>query len=275
MSTSFPIARSYRSVLQKLPKPTAICRSTKPCKSLAVRPSASHRASTNMRGTWKFTTGCSDGSFEKEVQPDWLTSLAGKRSLLSSHAHLIYSTPLVANGFLSEISATAQISRAYRPKGTPSKMVDFCICIKPSPSVASRIDAMCRTLPGASINHTDYPAVGGWPIAISMETKPPHGGWTAATLQIGVWQAAHIRCLRQLRSCPEFLPGIVVQGHVWSFVASVPGSGGGKGAELYTSIPMGNTETPLGIYSIVASLRCLVWWIEHTYWPAFESSCVR
>ncbi|KPM42311.1 hypothetical protein AK830_g4259 [Neonectria ditissima] len=66
-----------------------------------------------------------------------------------------------------------------------------------------------------------------------------------------------------------FLPGILIDGHVWSFVASTPaiatrpdnkGQGGGDGhgteaqkAALYAKIPLGTTETPLGIYSIAVS----------------------
>lgn len=157
-------------------------------------------------------------------------------------------------------------------------MVDFCICIDPSADksassgAAITIDSLRRKLPGASINHTEYPAVSSWPIAASIETKPPHGDWAAATLQIGVWQAAQLRCLRRLGYRPDFVPGIVIQGHDWSFVASVPGKEDGKGGALFTKIHMGGTETVLGIYSVVASLRRLLRWIEDEFWREFQTA---
>ncbi|RMJ07405.1 hypothetical protein CDV36_012993 [Fusarium kuroshium] len=64
----------------------------------------------------------------------------------------------------------AQIVTEYKPKGAPSKMFDFCICIKPqdSSTEARVIESFTGERPGLSINHTDWGNFCKHPIALSI-----------------------------------------------------------------------------------------------------------
>ncbi|KAM5354566.1 hypothetical protein ACJ41O_001213 [Fusarium nematophilum] len=148
---------------------------------------------------------------------------------------------------------TASILPAYLFPLSPPKKVGFCGYIDPandpSPEViTSKIAHLRQTMPGKSINHTNFHPLRHRPIALSIETKKPGEGWDGATLQMGVWQPAHWSLLRNLtnrsrasdrrlqtlqgsegrppdeaaadamgplaqRELPQFLPGIIIQGH--------------------------------------------------------------
>lgn len=80
---------------------------------------------------------------------------------------------------------------------------------------------------GLSINHTTYGPLRQKPIAFPIETKLTGEGLTSAKTQLLVWMEGHWNLLNYLASRrktkPEllqFLPGIIVQGHDWYFVAS-------------------------------------------------------
>lgn len=79
--------------------------------------------------------------------------------------------------------------------------------------------------------------------------------------------------LRHNRSRPlesiEFLPGIIVQGHDWQFVASVLDENGKS--VLLKGVRLGGTESELAIYSLLLGLRRLRRWILEDYWPMFIS----
>lgn len=115
-----------------------------------------------------------------------------------------------------------------------------------------QIDELRRVRAEQSINHTDYAALADMPIAVSIETKRGPENWSAAVLQMGTWQTAQLRSLSSLLlfqspsdvpSIPpspspssqpyinppqmvlpaalSFLPGIIIQGHDWSFVVTL------------------------------------------------------
>ncbi|KAK7407895.1 hypothetical protein QQX98_009954 [Neonectria punicea] len=127
-----------------------------------------------------------------------------------------------------------------------TKNVDFCIYFEPSkdasyPEVESDLDRLSKTLRCGAINQTDFYPLRNRPIALSIETKKPGESWEKAKLQLGVWESARWAFLRHLFSkyqdqvaqaeaatghqgnapapssslsgLPEFLPGIIVQGH--------------------------------------------------------------
>ncbi|RKK79605.1 hypothetical protein BFJ71_g16164 [Fusarium oxysporum] len=106
-------------------------------------------------------------------------------------------------------------------------MVDFCVIYKPErgSAVERAIEEICQTRPAQSINHTDLGDLCKRPIALSIETKRPNIDRNNATLRMGTWQSARWhslqhKCSSSLRSI-DFLPGIIVQGHDWQFVASI------------------------------------------------------
>jgi hypothetical protein len=172
-------------------------------------------------------------------------------------------------------SQSAQIINSYKPREAPSKMVDFCVFYRPGKGSAEEqaIEDICQTRPAQSINHTDLGDLCKRPIALSIETKRPNVERDNATLQMGTWQSAQWRSLRHnfsrsLRSI-EFLPGVIVQGHDWQFVASILDENGKS--VLLKGVRIGGTDSELAIYSLILGLRRLRRWILEDYWPAFIS----
>ncbi|KAJ3531063.1 hypothetical protein NM208_g9045 [Fusarium decemcellulare] len=165
----------------------------------------------------------------------------------------------------------AQIITEYKPKGAPSKTVDFCVVIKPpeQSTEAATIDSLTGTRPGLSINQTDWGNFNKHPIALSIETKR-QSEWEKALLQIGTWHSAQWRALdcSDEGESIQCLPGIIVQGHAWYFVASTLEDGRSK---LYHKLDIGGTDSHFGVYKLAMALQCLASWIEHTYWPAFKA----
>ncbi|KAK2051481.1 hypothetical protein LY76DRAFT_621151 [Colletotrichum caudatum] len=105
-----------------------------------------------------------------------------------------------------------------------SRKVDFCVCIRPDALSSIAIQAIRDqdVLASVSINHTDYPPLQARPIALSIETKIHGEGLSNAEAQLVTWHAAQWRLLDRLVSrtepkmqLPEFLPGIIIQGHDW------------------------------------------------------------
>lgn len=157
-------------------------------------------------------------------------------------------------------------------------MVDYCLVVKPSRRGPEEktIQALCRQRPGLSINHTDWGSLCRLPIALSIETKRPGGDFSNASLQIGTWHSAQWRGLTSPAPRPnarrkmEFLPGIIIHGHEWLFVATVPDAADGQPV-LYTKVLLGSTEKAFGICKLIASLQHLRQWTETIYWPAFQA----
>lgn len=110
-----------------------------------------------------------------------------------------------------------------------TRKVDFCVYIQPPPAEGDLIHDIQRsdlTL-GSSINHTAYGPLRQNPVAFAIETKPSGEGLSSAVTQLLVWMEGHWNLLHYMAGrrgkkpgMPEFLPGIIVQGHDWWLVAS-------------------------------------------------------
>lgn len=156
-------------------------------------------------------------------------------------------------------------------------MIDDCICIKPKTSSPEyrAIESLCIKRPGQSINHTDWADLTTYPIAISIETKGPSIGYETALLQVATWHSAQWRSLRWANQGPassmklEFLPGIIVMQHHWRFIATALNEDGK--AQTFERLPLGDTETELGIYKLSMALQKLVDCARNQHWPAFRS----
>ncbi|RSM06701.1 hypothetical protein CEP52_005549 [Fusarium oligoseptatum] len=170
---------------------------------------------------------------------------------------------------------TAQIIKAYRPEHAPSKMVDFCICVQPGTNSPyhEAIQTLCLNRPGLSINHTDWGDLTKYPISISIETKGPEQSYDTALLQVATWHSSQWRSLCWGRHDPihaiEFLPGIIIIKHDWYFVATDLDRFGK--ARTFERIPLGSTESILGIYKLSMALLTLCQWVRDQYWPAFQA----
>ncbi|OHX00749.1 hypothetical protein CSPAE12_00521 [Colletotrichum incanum] len=162
-----------------------------------------------------------------------------------------------------------------------SRKVDFCAFIRPDALSAIAIQTIRDqdALASISINHTDFAPLRARPIALSIETKIHGEGMNNAEAQLVTWHAAQWRLLDRLvgradpkMPLPEFLPGIIIQGHEWLFVASTKR---GDQVTLWTSQHIGSTAKATGVYQIVCVLQYLKRWIEDTYWPWFRQAVLR
>ncbi|KAK0371739.1 hypothetical protein CLIM01_10893 [Colletotrichum limetticola] len=177
-----------------------------------------------------------------------------------------------------------------------NKKVDFCVFVNEHSPELTRA---ALTFPFQSVNHTEHPALLERPIALSLETKVTGQDWAEAFNQISVWLPAQWDALDDLvlrtRSRGSaasdsnrsgnvndpkpsaaaaaglvFLPGIVVQGHDWYFVAMTR-SAAGK-SRLYSRVLCGSTQKIEGVYQVVAVLQLLGRYIENVYWPWFQQT---
>ncbi|WQF90321.1 Putative PD-(D/E)XK nuclease [Colletotrichum destructivum] len=174
---------------------------------------------------------------------------------------------------------TATIMPVYaEPRG---RKVDYCMCIQPDPLSAAAIRAIRDqdVWTNLSINHTEFNALQDMPIAVSIETKPQSGDEADAQGQLAVWQAAQWRLLERLvgrnepkMPLPDFLPGIVVIGHAWHFVASTKQD---ADVTLWTGQTIGSTDHVIGIYQIACALQYLARWVEETYWPWYKGAVLQ
>lgn len=133
-----------------------------------------------------------------------------------------------------QTSATAKIIKRYRPQPPlPSPSPAFCLYVDPphipDPAAATRIDSIRRFLPHAMMNHLDYAPLRRRPLTVSLAAADPGRGSGLADVEMRVagWHAAQWNFLAEVGREREgfgdgvgFLPGVVVQGHEWSFVAS-------------------------------------------------------
>ncbi|GAW25774.1 putative methyltransferase type 11 [Rosellinia necatrix] len=184
---------------------------------------------------------------------------------------------------------TASLVTNFKVPDAPAHKVDFAIALEPirtavdgtatemmtaDGTVADRIEACRKSMPGLSINHTDYAPLLHRPIAISVETKRTNDDFEKARVQLMVWLAAQWAKVESMTDHPpEVLPAIIIQGHDWYLVTSTRADDGKK--FLWCKHNFGSTGTPLGIYKIVWTLQYLSRWAVDTHWAWFKSACLK
>ncbi|KDN70707.1 hypothetical protein CSUB01_12488 [Colletotrichum sublineola] len=192
---------------------------------------------------------CRDYEFDEGA---WNTSLHHRVINLAAPefyqvpGQLVYMVPCTSASILPDLAQTSS-----------SRKVDFCLCIEPSGPAAKAI-AMLVPAETPSINHTEYGALRTHPIGLSIETKLQGEGLSIAEAQLLAWHANQWRMLDRLtagtvpRMPPiDFLPGIIVQGNDWLFVAST------RDRDCVVSLP---SALPLLFYPVASLLaRTNVW----------------
>lgn len=175
------------------------------------------------------------------------------------------------------LSTNAALLPEYKPKDVPSKMVDWCLTIRPNRSDQRIIDEIRRIRPGDSINQTDCGLLRKHPIAGSIEVKRQGEQYDAAVLQIGTWHSAQWRSLRWGRNADDeslpnikFLSGYIIYGHDWQFIPSVLDEEG-VSRLVRPALQIGDTRTVPGILKLFASLQVLKEDAEEAFWPAFRA----
>ncbi|EXK76784.1 hypothetical protein FOQG_18478 [Fusarium oxysporum f. sp. raphani 54005] len=198
------------------------------------------------------------------------------------------------------------LDMAFEPSGSRPGLigsmgrVDFCIYIDPKkdPSYGeaeSDLDVLSKILLCGVINHTDFFPLRNRPIALSIETKKPGDAWDKAKLQLGTWDAARWAFLRHLvetykaqkarirdqnpcpmpmdiTKLPDFLPGIIIQGHDWNLVITTQQAGR---TMLWQRVLMGSTQSTKGVYQIICCLQLLRQWAEDSFWPWLRNLLVE
>jgi hypothetical protein len=153
-----------------------------------------------------------------------------------------------------------------------AKMVDYALIIESSGVMQSRILSTLRVEGKPSINHTNTEHIRFTPIAVSIETKRGAIDEDSANVQLSVWVSAHFARLRQLsqgKAKLPILPLVVIQGHDWKMmVAEAKGDGR---IIILRDLRLGATDTVLGIYQLISSVRRLARWVNEEYKPWLES----
>ena len=165
-------------------------------------------------------------------------------------------------------------------------------------AAAERIGAyrqLSNCTPTNSVNMTDFMPLRLRPILFAIETKPPHVQLDSkANLQMGVWHAAqwsfltsaccHSIRARMARMAHDpslslnpgdvakqaqeridnlpFIPGIIVHGHVWSFVLSTRKD---SRTTLWSQTVLGTTQSVQDIFKVAAGLREVAAWCRDEY----------
>jgi hypothetical protein len=178
-------------------------------------------------------------------------------------------------------STTAKLIKEYLQKDTFPKQVDYSFFINPevdTPTVpkspAKVITELRKVMPCGVINHTSYRPFRDRPMVVTVETKKRHVSLEAAELQTGTWHAAHwdilSRRLEQTKGTFDglpFLPGILVQGHDWSFVVTTREEGK---TVVWLEQKFGSTSDMIGVYKAFWGVQRLAKWVEDVYWPWYK-----
>ncbi|RSL45049.1 hypothetical protein CEP54_014439 [Fusarium duplospermum] len=169
----------------------------------------------------------------------------------------------------------ASVTARFHKFLIPSTKVDYVLHINPALDLDASADAAVQQLQDSvvenSINHTAFDPLRSYPICLSIETKKYGGDLKKADLQLCSWQAAQWTLLADQAgdaiSRLPFLPGIIVQGHEWKFVATTRTN---EETTLWASASFGSTMTSLGVLQIMAGLSRLRRWSTEVFWPWYK-----
>ncbi|KAK1637081.1 hypothetical protein BDP81DRAFT_218238 [Colletotrichum phormii] len=185
------------------------------------------------------------------------------------------------NGRMCLVPCTrAKITREYVSKSSVGKMIDYVLCINPlhstmmqdEPEAAAAVDKVRGSADLGMINHTDHDGLRQLPLAVSIETKRRGENQTKAEAQMGTWLSAQWNFLarhtnEEMLDRLEFIPGLLVVGDEWKFVAC--SRLGGKKI-LWLERVIGSTSNELGTFQVLAAIRRLTTWAIEKYWPWYK-----
>ncbi|KAI8716056.1 hypothetical protein NCS52_00898200 [Fusarium sp. LHS14.1] len=167
---------------------------------------------------------------------------------------------------------TASVSSRFHYFPIPATKVDYVLYLDADAEDACTSDAIAKLEETAgSVNHTAFTPLASHPISLSIETKRHGGDGRRADVQMAAWQAAQWSFLEaQAGGVVEklaFLPGVIVQGHEWKFVATTRKD---KKTTLWSSHQFGTTMTLVGVFQIMAGMRRLRRWSVEVFWPWYK-----
>ncbi|KAK7428346.1 hypothetical protein QQZ08_005103 [Neonectria magnoliae] len=190
---------------------------------------------------------------------------------------------------------------AYLPRNAggnvlEAKMVNFCLAVSDLDVQAAARRTLQASIASStqdlvidrSINYTDYEPLTLRPVSISIETEASNGGTQEGKAQLAVWVATHFERLRALQSfkrrqdrdaqrdecdhggAPSLedeviamaLPLLLISGSRWRLFFALDQR---DTIDVLETITIGDTDTLLGCYRVVAALRELAAWSETTF----------
>ncbi|KAF2243547.1 hypothetical protein BU26DRAFT_407531, partial [Trematosphaeria pertusa] len=173
---------------------------------------------------------------------------------------------------------TAKPIREFAPSflddASDPKVVDFVVCWKPDADAQSRLNGLLRAQDenlrtiNQSLYNDKHPAL------ISIETKRGHNDEDDAKYKLAMWMAAWQNSIARF-TAPETrcvpLPGLLVFGHTWEMYWMLDCQD--EVAIVKAPWAVGDTQTLLGCYRLLAVLRCLCrGWGEEVFLPWFRES---
>ncbi|EXK23577.1 hypothetical protein FOMG_19662 [Fusarium oxysporum f. sp. melonis 26406] len=173
------------------------------------------------------------------------------------------------------------------------ELLDFMSCTTTNihsayhrfPDAASRVDYVFRFIPehdpalqtpsdvmAPCFNWTSDRLLQQYPLAFSIETKRYGGNTAKGEQQMGIWHAAQWEFLiswagAEATSKLDFLPGVVVQGHIWSLVMTTRSQ---ATTTVLCSVEFGNTSSVIGVFQVMAGLRRVRKWCLDVLWPWYK-----
>ncbi|GKU13468.1 unnamed protein product [Fusarium langsethiae] len=229
---------------------------------------------------------------------DW----ASPREVLRSALHIVDWSNKCTN-LLSDESAwnntvhtpLLQLFTHDMYSGENQELVEFISCTTTNvdstyhkfPETASRVDYVLHFVPESNpalneasdvtapcFNWTTDKLLQQYPFAVAIETKRYAGNTAKGHQQMGVWYAAMwefllARAGSVATSKLEFIPGVVVQGHLWSLVITTRSQGV---TTVLCSVEFGNTSSVIGVLQVLAGLRRLRKWSLDVLWPWYREN---
>ncbi|KAG4261909.1 hypothetical protein FPRO03_11377 [Fusarium proliferatum] len=176
--------------------------------------------------------------------------------LLNAAFYGKYPCPPQLDGFLT--CTTATILPEYKIKAAPGKKVDYVAYINPDndkthPNARAIIDKYRANFAEESINHTGYRLHTHF-LQHRDQAQRPGPQWKHLEKLVG----DNVKNL-------SFIPGIIVEGHQWRFVAST--YVGGKTILWKTDRPFGSTGKLSTTFRIIAGIQRLRIWSSQVFWP--------
>ncbi|EWZ28367.1 hypothetical protein FOZG_17934 [Fusarium oxysporum Fo47] len=163
---------------------------------------------------------------------------------------------------------TTNIDSTYHRFPDPASRVDFAFYFVPDndPTLSQPPTAI------PCFNWTSDRMLQQYPLAFSIETKRYGGNAAKGEQQMGIWHAAQwdfliTRAGADAVAKLEFLPGIVIQGHIWSLVITKRNEGT---TTVLCSLEFGNTGSVVGVFQVMAGLRVLRKWSLEVLWPWYK-----
>ncbi|KAI3571065.1 hypothetical protein IWW34DRAFT_640034 [Fusarium oxysporum f. sp. albedinis] len=173
------------------------------------------------------------------------------------------------------------------------ELLDFMSCTTTNidsayhrfPDAASRVDYVLRFIPehdpdfqtpsdvmAPCFNWTSDRLLQQYPLAFSIETKRYGGNTAKGEQQMGIWHAAQWEFLisragAEATSKLDFLPGVVVQGHIWSLVMTTRSQ---ATTTVLCSVEFGNTSSVIGVFQVMSGLRRVRKWSLDVLWPWYK-----